>query len=342
MAVSSVGTPSPQRVTTGFTSAAGAWGTGQTRTAGNLLLAVITGGNNGTANTWSVSENSSTWTQQLSIGNNASGTSQCGLAIFTKAAAGSDSAPSFNTSIAGTGACVVTLFEFSGASTATPVDTSGIQQTGSTSATVNFSVTTSGNVAASGEYGISAFSQVRNSALLTWTETGSGWTSLYEDAVTSVSHTQINTQSGPTSGSALSDAGHFSTNTSGWGAGAVVVIQPGGAAQLITVSPATLSIPQGTSKTFGVSLASNPGANVTVTTARTAGNTGLSVTGGSSLTFTTANYSTPQNVTVTADLTSNGPATFTSSATGWTSAACVATETNARRPLRSVINAMFP
>lgn len=342
MSVASVGTPSPQRYTSSFTSVAGAWGTGQSRTAGNVLLAVVTGGNNGTAATWAVSELSSTWTQQLSIGNNGSGTSQCGLAIFTKTAAGLDSAPSFSTSISGTGACVVTLFEFSGASTSTPVDTTGTQQTGSTGTTVNFSVTTSGNVAASGEYAISAFTQLRNSALLTWTETGSGWTSLYEDAVTSVSHTQLNTQAGPTSGSALSDAGHFSTNTSGWGAGAIIVIQPGGSTPLITVSPTSESVPQGASTTFGVSLASAPGSNVTVSTSHTSGNSGLTVTGGSSLTFTPANYATPQNVTISADLTSTGAAVFSSSATGWTTATCTVTEAPARRPLRSALNALFP
>ena len=52
---------------------------------------------------------------------------------------------------------------------------------------------------------------------------------------------------------------------------------------------------------------------------RTAGNTGLSVTGGSSLTFTPANFGTAQAVTFTADSSSTGSATFTVSAAGYPS-----------------------
>ena len=67
---------------------------------------------------------------------------------------------------------------------------------------------------------------------------------------------------------------------------------------------------------------------MTVTTARTAGNTGLSVTGGSSLTFTPANFATAQGVTFTADSSSTGSATFTVSATGYPSITITVTETS--------------
>jgi cellulose 1,4-beta-cellobiosidase len=75
-----------------------------------------------------------------------------------------------------------------------------------------------------------------------------------------------------------------------------------------------------------VSLSSAPSANVTVSVTRTSGNTGLSVTAGSSLTFTPANFASAQSVTVTADSSSSGAATFTVSATGLTSVTFTATE----------------
>jgi hypothetical protein len=95
----------------------------------------------------------------------------------------------------------------------------------------------------------------------------------------------------------------------------------------VTVTNPTLSVTQGSSGTVGLSLSAAPSSNVTVTTARTSGNTGLSVSGGGTLTFTPANYATPQNVTISADSTSTGSATFTASAAGYPPATVTATET---------------
>ena len=94
----------------------------------------------------------------------------------------------------------------------------------------------------------------------------------------------------------------------------------------LMVSPASQTITQGTTGTVGVSLSSAPSSNVTVSVARTSGNTGLSVTAGSSLTFTPTNYSTAQSVTITADSSGSGAATFTVSASGLTSVTFTATE----------------
>jgi len=94
----------------------------------------------------------------------------------------------------------------------------------------------------------------------------------------------------------------------------------------VSVNPTTLSIPQSSTGTLAVKLSSAPSASVVVTTTRTAGNTGLSVTGGGTLTFTTANWATPQNVTITANATGTGAATFTSSATGYTAGSASVTE----------------
>ena len=99
----------------------------------------------------------------------------------------------------------------------------------------------------------------------------------------------------------------------------------GGTVSLV-VSPTTQNITQGTTGTVGISLSAAPSGNVTVTTSRTSGNSGLSVTAGGSLTFTPANFSSPQSVTVTADNAGTGVATFTASATGVTSVTFTATE----------------
>ncbi|GGN87653.1 cellulose 1,4-beta-cellobiosidase [Streptomyces albiflavescens] len=94
----------------------------------------------------------------------------------------------------------------------------------------------------------------------------------------------------------------------------------------VVASPTQLGVQQGKSGAFDVKLSTQPSANVTVSTAHTDGNTGLSVTGGSSLTFTPSNWNTAQTVTITADASGTGSATFTASATGHTKATVTVTE----------------
>ncbi|WP_330323904.1 glycoside hydrolase family 48 protein [Streptomyces pseudovenezuelae] len=94
----------------------------------------------------------------------------------------------------------------------------------------------------------------------------------------------------------------------------------------LVASPGQLGVQQGKSGTFTLKLSSQPSADVTVTTARTEGNAGLSVTGGSSLTFTPSNWNTAQTVTVTADSSGTGAATFTSTAAGYSKATVTVTE----------------
>ena len=103
-------------------------------------------------------------------------------------------------------------------------------------------------------------------------------------------------------------------------------VPPNNGTPSLLVTPASQNITQGGTGTVGVSLSSAPSANVTVSVARTSGNTGLSVTAGSSLTFTPANFASAQSVTVTADSSSSGAATFTVSGTGLTSVTFTATE----------------
>ncbi|MEU8803678.1 glycoside hydrolase family 48 protein [Spirillospora sp. NPDC048819] len=97
----------------------------------------------------------------------------------------------------------------------------------------------------------------------------------------------------------------------------------------VVASPAALTVAQGATAAYGVKLTEAPSANVTVTTTRTAGNSGLSVTGGGTLTFTPQNWSTAQNVEITANDTGTGTATFTSTAPGYADAEVTATQVEA-------------
>ncbi|MER5264509.1 glycoside hydrolase family 48 protein [Actinosynnema sp. NPDC002837] len=102
------------------------------------------------------------------------------------------------------------------------------------------------------------------------------------------------------------------------------------AGQAIQASPASLTVRQGGTGTFGVSLATAPTANVTVTVARSGGSTDLTA-GPVSLTFTPSNWATKQNVTVTSAANGGelGTATFTASATGAAAATVEVRETSA-------------
>jgi len=97
----------------------------------------------------------------------------------------------------------------------------------------------------------------------------------------------------------------------------------------IVAAPAALTVPQGFSGIFDVMLSAAPAATVTVTVSRTSGNTGLSVGSGATLTFTPANWDTAQQVTVAADPSNVGPATFTATAAGYQHATVSVTETPA-------------
>jgi len=94
----------------------------------------------------------------------------------------------------------------------------------------------------------------------------------------------------------------------------------------LVATPAQVAVQQGKTGTFAVALSTQPSANVTVAVARSSGNTGLSVTGGSSLTFTPSNWSTAQTVTVTADASGTGSAVFSATATGYLKADVTVTE----------------
>jgi hypothetical protein len=99
--------------------------------------------------------------------------------------------------------------------------------------------------------------------------------------------------------------------------------------QAIVVSSTAVSVPENGTATFTVRLQSAPTANVTVTTTAGTGDTDLTVASGGSLTFTPANFSTPQTVTLRAATdadTTNGTRAFAVASSGLTTVTVNATE----------------
>ncbi|MFH9002722.1 glycoside hydrolase family 48 protein [Streptomyces afghaniensis] len=94
----------------------------------------------------------------------------------------------------------------------------------------------------------------------------------------------------------------------------------------VVASPLQLGVQSGKSGTYEVKLSKQPASNVTVTSARASGNSGLSVTGGASLTFTPQNWNTAQKVTVTAANSGSGSAVFESTAAGHAKASVTVTQ----------------
>ncbi|MCA9535634.1 MAG: PQQ-dependent sugar dehydrogenase [Myxococcales bacterium] len=76
--------------------------------------------------------------------------------------------------------------------------------------------------------------------------------------------------------------------------------------QALVVSQQHVRVLEGGAAVFSVSLARAPSGNVTVTTARTSGDTDVSVAGGATLTFTPANWMDPQAVRVAAAADADG------------------------------------
>jgi len=110
--------------------------------------------------------------------------------------------------------------------------------------------------------------------------------------------------------------------------------------QALIVSPTTVSVPEGSTAIFGVRLAAMPSGNVTVTTTAGTGDANLTVVGGGTLTFTTANWNTSQNVTLGAAQdadTTNGTRPFTVASTGLTSVQVNATEVDDDAPQNAYI-----
>jgi hypothetical protein len=108
----------------------------------------------------------------------------------------------------------------------------------------------------------------------------------------------------------------------------VTVIVEASSAPRIIATPTSLSAPEGGTATVAIRLSAAPSANVVVAVARSAGDTDITVTP-ATLTFTTANWSANQNITVRAAEdadTVSGTATILASATGHTAATITVNE----------------
>lgn len=100
---------------------------------------------------------------------------------------------------------------------------------------------------------------------------------------------------------ATDDAANFSVTSAALTTQTVMLTALDNDTPGIALSSSTLNLVEGTSATFGVALTGPPpGGTVTVTVARTVGDTNITITSGATLTFTTANFGTEQLVTVQA------------------------------------------
>jgi hypothetical protein len=219
MAVASVGTPQNTHSATG--SVTGTWGTGQARAAGNVLAAFVSAG--ASTSVTAIASSSTGWVPVATASNTA--TAQVEVAAWVKTATGADAAPVFTSTETGTaGGMDCVLFELSGANPLQFLDTAAVYASGASTGTLTMTATT-GKVLSAGEYAISVFAQERAAASLTWTDSGSGGfsTLLNGNGASSVLQTYVGTKSAPASGATLNDAGAFSTNTTAFGAGLVVV-----------------------------------------------------------------------------------------------------------------------
>ena len=169
---------------------------------------------------------------------------------------------------------------------------------------------------------------------VTWTYAGnqtlsSGWSGNWTQSGKTVTVTNASWNGSLSAGQSTQAGANFSYSGSN-AAPASVTCTPAGSTQppppaAVTASASSLQVLQGSTATVGISLSQQPSANVTVSVARSSGNTGLTASP-ASLTFTPTNYATAQTVTVTADASSTGAATFTASATGYTAATFTVTE----------------
>ena len=99
--------------------------------------------------------------------------------------------------------------------------------------------------------------------------------------------------------------------------------------QTLVVNPSAVGVVEGATATFGVSLGTAPAGTTTVTVARKSGDTDITVQSGANLTFTPANWNTPQTVTLAAASDAdavNGTAVFIVSSPARPSLLVTATE----------------
>lgn len=96
------------------------------------------------------------------------------------------------------------------------------------------------------------------------------------------------------------DSAAFTVSAPGLSPETVRVVSIDDNSARLVLSSDALTMNEGESSSFTVALSKAPSSTVTVMVARTAGDTDVTVSGGESLTFTPANWSTPRSITVEA------------------------------------------
>lgn len=225
MAVSQVGTP-PSAVfsSTSATSPTLVWGTGQTRTAGDLLVLVVTASATTSVTTPSAP---SGWTSVFAEGNTT--TAHAFVGCYYKVATGGDAVPSIPVTFSGTGRVGASLFELAGVNTSSPIDRTGVYASGSSSATIaSISVATSAAIQNAGEFAIAAYARNQATAAAATFTPPTGFTNLTWDSTTSTAdHGAVAySSSAPASGSTLTAAETVTSAATSYAAAGIVSFAP--------------------------------------------------------------------------------------------------------------------
>jgi hypothetical protein len=216
MAIASVGTPSGVIATSGAIT--GVWGTGQTRTSGNLLVAAVA--SNATTSAAAIANVGGTWTkygQEASQGHNR-------VAYFYKIATGTDAAPAFTSTLSGTyQSMYCVLYVLSGTDNTGLIATYGTI----TGTTANpLTVTTVGNVPLTGCYALSCHNlYTGTSATDAWTKDANWTNNVNTGGATARYHYAADFRASPPSGSTLACGGSWASAGS-YEAAMSIVIKP--------------------------------------------------------------------------------------------------------------------
>jgi hypothetical protein len=228
----------------GVGSVTGTWGTGQNRTAGNTLIAVVTCGGASTASP-AISTPGGWWQVGDAANGNDPNNAHCSVSVYFRTASGGEGAPGFFANLAGAAVMTVTLFEFTGAAATgslgaqdnfvwgSPADVTGTYSSGASPLSlpsIRVSATAGRVTSVPGGYAIAVFAQQAAAGTNTWNP-GSGWSNLVSDGGTSsVLHTAIDVQPGVATAVALSESGNWTTHSAAFAAAMLVSVagQTGG------------------------------------------------------------------------------------------------------------------
>lgn len=220
MAVTQVGTPTASTVITATGASGATWSGTQTRSAGNIMVMVITA-------TATTSVSAITAPTGYSTAYNVTNTFTT-TACFYKVAVGTDASPSVTITMSGTARATTSLFLLTGADSSFAIMTSGTTFT--TNATVaSTAPPSSAPLEFSGGYAIASYAKEQPTAATATYTAPTGFTNFFTDATTSTrNHNAVYVEASPTSGAILTPTlGTTSTATS-YTVGGVVVFAPTG------------------------------------------------------------------------------------------------------------------